>query len=295
MTDPLALLKDADPVEHLRDEVDLDAPPPAAVLARIVQRPARRRPRRALVALPLAACAVLAAAVAVLAPGGSVDPAARAYAQTAPGEHVLFTDVTTTMVMTGLNPQTETFHDRMWQHGDRSHRLTDVSEDDDDPGTPRQETYEYVKDGDVLRNRLPDGKIQTLRASEGAEARQILRTENNFVDAFRSRYAGHKLRDDGETTFAGRPARAYAVTDPDPGNTETYYLDPQTGDPLGSIRTYAIYETKIGPDHKPVQAPGPQVGEARYTEVVHRLEHLPLTPENLAKLTAPWATRSARR
>jgi hypothetical protein len=31
------------------------------------------------------------------------------------------------------------------------------------------------------------------------------------------------------------------------------------------------------------------VGEVRYTELVHRLEHLPPTPENVAKLTAPWA------
>jgi hypothetical protein len=193
------------------------------------------------------------------------------------------------MVMSGFHPATESFHDQMWQHGDRSHRISDISEHDNDPATPDAERYEYVKDGDVLRARLPSGEIQTTSASQGAEARQILQVENNFVASFRRRYADHKLRDDGETTFAGRPARAYAVTDPDPGNSETYYLDPQTGDPLGSIRTYAIYKTKIGPDHKPTAGLGPKAGEARYTEVVNRLEHLPLTPANLAELSAPWA------
>jgi hypothetical protein len=289
--DPLTLLREADPAERLDIAIDLDSPPPAAVLERILATPRRppRRVRRRLVLAAVAACAAAAAAAGLLAPGGSVDPAAKAYAQTTPGDHVLFTDVTMTMVMTGLNPQTETFHDRMWQHADRSHRVSDVSEDDDDSSTPSHEHYEYVKVGDLLRARTPSGEIQTLRASEGAEARQILQTENNFVDSFRRRYANHTLRDAGETTFAGRRARAYVVTDPDPGNSETYYLDPESGDPLGSIRSYAVYDTRIGPDHKPVPGLGPKMGEARFTEIVNRLEHLPLTPENLARLTAPWA------
>jgi hypothetical protein len=289
--DPLTLLRDADPIRHLPAE-DLDAPPPAAVLERITatpRRPPRRVPRR-LVLAAVAAVAAAAAAAGLIAPGGSVDPAARAYAQTAPGDHVLFTDVTTTMVMTGFHPQTESFHDQMWQHADRSHRISDVSQDDNDSSTPSREHFEYVKVGDLLRARMPSGEIQTVRASEGEEARQILQTENNFVDAFRRRYAKHTLRDAGATTFDGRPARAYAVTDPDPGNSETYYLDPETGDPLGSIRTYALYKAELGPDDKPVVTKT-KAGEARYTEVVNRLEHLPLTPANLAQLTAPWATR----
>src|SRR5262249_37043946 len=148
-------------------------------------------------------------------------------------------------------------------------------------GTPPHETIEYVKAGDVLRARMQDGEIQTLRATDSGEARQALQTESDFVAAFRRRYEHHALRDAGETTFAGRRARAYEGTDaakPIPGELrppatkETYYLDAETGDPLGSTRTIGV---------------GP--GAFRTTEVVERLERLPLTPANLAKLTAPWA------
>jgi hypothetical protein len=73
-----------------------------------------------------------------------------------------------------------------------------------------------------------------------------------------------------------------------PATTETYYIDAETGDPLGSTQTMAIYGTKLGPDHKPVLS-DVQTGEMRTTEVVERLDRLPLTPANQAKLTAPWA------
>jgi len=60
--------------------------------------------------------------------------------------------------------------------------------------------------------------------------------------SFRRRYASHSLRDAGESTFAGRRARAYEVTDPGaptpgvrrpPVDSETYYLDAESGNPLG--------------------------------------------------------------
>jgi hypothetical protein len=298
MTDLITLLREADPAERL--DVDLHAPPPAAVLERIIAAPPRRRrdraPRRIAVAA-VALTAAAAAAVALLSSGAKFDPAATAYAQTAPGPHVLHVVVSTSMVMTGRHPIRQQNRDEMWQYGGRSHRVTDTAQQDDSAGTPPHETFEYVKDGDVLRARMQDGEIQTTRASDGDEARQILQTESDFVAAFRRRYEKHALRDAGETTFAGHRARAYVVTDalnPSPGvmrppaSTETYYIDAETGDPLGSTQTLALYEPKIGPDHKPVPSTV-RSGEMRITEIVERLERLALTPGNLAKLTAPWA------
>ena len=202
--------------------------------------------------------------------------------------------VSSSMVMTGSHPIRQQDRSEMWQYGDRSHRITATSQQDDSNGTPPHETIEYVKVGDVLRARMQDGEIQTTRATDGEEARQALQVESDFVAAFRRRYEAHALRDAGETTFAGRRARAYEVTDvasPSPGvprppaTTETYYLDAETGDPLGSARTMALYEPKLTPEHKVVPS-NVQSGEMRITEVVERLERLSLTP---GKLTAPWA------
>jgi hypothetical protein len=298
MTDPITLLREADPVERL--DVDLDAPPPIAVLERITATPPRRTPRRALSRLAIAAvgaCAAAAAVLALLSGGAEFDPAARAYAQTAPGPQILHVIVNTSMVMTGSHPIRQQDRDEMWQYGDKSHRVTATSQQDDSNGTPPHETIEYVKVGDVLRARMQDGEIQTTRTSDSDEARRALQTESDFVAAFRRRYEKHALRDAGETTFAGRRARAYEVTDAadsspgelrPPATKETYYLEAKTGDPLGSIRTMALYDFTVGRDHKPVQT-NVKTGDIRTTEVVERLERLPLTPANLAKLTAPWA------
>jgi hypothetical protein len=299
MTDLITLLREADPAERL--DVDLDAPPPAAVLERIVAAPPRRVPCRAPRRIAIAAVALtaaVAAAVALLSPGAKFDPAASAYAQTAPGPHILHVVVSTSIVMTGSHPIRQQNRDEMWQYDGRSHRMTETFQQDESDGTPPHETFEYVTEGDVLRTRLQDGEIQTLRASDGDEARQILQVESNFVAAFRRRYEKHALRDAGATTFGGRRARAYEVTDaasPLPGlprppaTTETYYIDAETGDPLGSTHTLALYEPELGPDRKPIPSTEHQSGEMRVTEVVERLERLPLTPGNLAKLTAPWA------
>lgn len=266
-----------------------------AVLEQITATP-RRAPRRLAIAA-VAAVTVAAAAVALLSSGAKFDPAASAYAQTAPGPHILPVVVGSSMVMTGSHPIRQQDRSEMWQYGDRSHRITATSQQDASDGTPPHETIEYVKVGDVLRARMQDGEIQTLRSTDSDEARQALQVESDFIAAFRRRYESHALRDAGETTFAGRRARAYEVTDaasPTPGvprppaTTETYYLDAETGDPLGSTRTMALYEPKLGPDHKVVPS-NVQTGEMRVTEVVDRLERLPLTPGNLAKLTAPWA------
>jgi hypothetical protein len=250
-------------------------------------------------ALATASAVAVAAAVAALVTGGStIDPAARAYAQTAPGEHILHVDLTLTMVMTGDHPMRQRTEEQIWSYRDRTHRVETTFQDDDSPGTPERETFDHVKVGDVMWTRMDDGEIQTLRASDGDEARTALDVDTDFIASFRRRYAGHSLRDAGETEFAGRRARAYEVTErgaPTPGvlplpfETETYYLDAETGDPLGSVKTLALREHTIGADGEPKT--GPKNGEMRVTETVNRIERLPLTAANRARLTAPWADR----
>src|SRR3954452_2904826 len=304
MTDPLTLLRQTDPVERL--DVDLDAPPPAAVLERITAT-RRRPPRRVRRRLVIAAVAAVAAAGAAAARGRSgkkIYPAARAYAQTAPGEHILHVDLTETMVMTGRYAMDQRTHEEIWQYRGRTRRTEEDTQHDDSRQTPEHEMFDHVKVGGVLRTRLDNGEIQTLRASDSGEARQALQADADFIATFRRRYASHALRDAGETTFAGRRARAYVVADPEtptpgvlsiPVDTETYYVDAETGDPLGSTSTHSVREPKLGRDGKPDLGPdGRPVaevtsGEMRTTMVVNRLERLPLTRENLARLTAPWA------
>ena len=94
---------------------------------------------------------------------------------------------------------------------------------DDKAGTPERETFDHVKVGDVMRTRMDDGEIQTLRASDSDEARAAIEVDTDFIASFRRRYASHSLRDKGETDFAGRRARAYEVIDParsEPGRQE---------------------------------------------------------------------------
>lgn len=303
--DPLLLLRRADPAERV--DVDLDAPPPAAVLARITASPPRR-PRRLRGRFVIAAVAGVTAAVAgasLLPAGSTIDPAARAYAQTAPDEHILHVGLTLTTVITGQRPMEQRTDEQIWQYRDRTRRVETTTQRDDRAGTPERETFDHVKVGDVLRTRLDDGEIQTIRAGDGDEARQPLQVDGDFIASFRRRYASDALRDVGETTFAGRRARAYEVIDPGaptrglrrpPVDSETYYVDAETGDPLGSVSTMALHDPEFGPDGTPLLGPGGKPlgrknGEMRMTEVVNRLERLPLTPDNLARLTAPWAQR----
>jgi hypothetical protein len=308
MTDPdlLTLLREADPAERV--DVDLDAPPPVAVLARITATPPprRRRARRRLVIGTVSAAAVVAAAVALLTVGSTIDidPAARAYAQTAPGEHILHVDLTLTTVMTGDNPMDQRTDEQIWQYRDRTHRVETTTQHDDSAGTPERETFDHVKVGDAMWTRMDDGEIQTLRASDSEEARTAVEVDRDFIASFRRRYASHSLRDAGETQFAGRRARAYEVTNPRaptpgimrlPVDSETYYVDAETGDPLGSVKTLALRtfkrpdsRSKFRADRMPV---GPKTGEMRMTEIVNRIERLPLTPENRARLTADWVKR----
>jgi hypothetical protein len=279
MTDTLALLRAADPAARLPD-----SPLPTDLMDRILATPPppprpRPRMRRRLVLVPVAAA--LAAAAVALVPGERTDLAARAYAATAPDEGVLYTELVTETV--GLADEVERSVTQIWQHGDRSHRIRRIVDDRGRtrtmPGSGRPFVYEYVLDDGVLRGLMPEGGVQVLRGSDNAEAQAIVdRERSSLVDTFRERYAGADLRDAGGTTFDGRPAHAYDVHGI--GDVrETYYLDPEDGVPMGFKASFPLYD----PENR-----DRMIGEQRITEVVRRFERLPATPENLARLTAPW-------
>jgi hypothetical protein len=168
---------------------------------------------------------------------------------------------------------------RTWQRGDQSRRIHTQQRE---RGRPL--VFDFVRQDGVLRVRLPGGEIQTVRENYGSQAGDILETERtSFVDRFRARYADAELRDAGRVTFDGRPAYAYEVlggTAGGRGQRETFYLEPETGMPMGSVTTLPFYDPERGV----------RVGEVRATEVLRKFERLPATPENLAPLVAPWAS-----
>jgi hypothetical protein len=282
MTDPLTLLRDADPAARMAD-----VEPPRDVLERIVATPPprRRRPRRRLAVAIVAAAVAAAALLGVLVPGERTNLAARAYAATAPDEGVLYTELTDELIIPG--EPVERSVTRIWQRGDRSRRARTVL---DGPGRPGAVT-EHVLDDGVLRTRLPDGEIQVLRPDFNEEAPQVLEGERtSFVDSFRSHFAAAELRDAGLTTFVGRPAHAYEARGR--GDVQrTYYLDPESAMPLGYVLVFPMYEPVVRNGRL---GPGAPTGEGRITQVLRRFERLPATPENLARLTAPWVKPLSR-
>lgn len=297
--DPLTLLERADPAER----IDLDPAPPEDVLAGIVTaRPAvRGRPRRRralrLVPVGFALAAAVAVLGALLVGDGDVDVAEKAYAATSPAAGILYTEMTlelSTPVATDAGHDHDRSHVRSWQQGDRAHVIrTELDENGRPKRLPASVgsqpwVYESVQDGDVLHMLTPKGRVDTVRERDGAEATEILADgRRSIVERFRARFVGAELRDAGETTFAGRPARAYEVNGR-PHARETYYLDPESGLPLGAVSVFGHANGPDGPESKPSR-------NVRLTETVLRFERLPATPANLAKLEAPAVEAAASR
>jgi hypothetical protein len=210
--------------------------------------------------------AVAAAIAVVLVPGAKTDLAARAYAQTAPaGDRILYvrTTIDTEMRAPGVTRDTHAVTDR-WQQEARWHQRTTYD------GRTSEETR--GKDG-VLR--FSDGVTATR---DGALGDYIDMRAAGFVEEFRKRYERGTLDESGTATFNGRPAKRYVV-DEDRTRRE-YFIDAETGMPLGSVERFAVLTAKPG---EPVKGRGPS-GTFTATTTVRALEQLPPTPENLAKL-----------
>jgi hypothetical protein len=273
MPDLMTRLKGADPIRYL--DMPSDAAPPAAVLERIVAAPPpaprRRRMRPALVAFAVAAAGI-AAVAAWPSSGGKVDLAARAYAATAPEDDVILTVITSRLSIDAAPLQQRT-RVTMWQRGDRMHNVEEVVQTGVNAG---EWSYEHDQKDGVFRTLLR-GKVQAMREDDpgwkGDEGRAgFAQNLLTVVDRFRARFAEHRMRDDGETTFAGRKVRAYTVLDPEQaGARETFYLDAETALPVGDVHVL----------------PSEDAGETRITEVVDRYERLSPTAENLRLLDAP--------
>jgi hypothetical protein len=284
---------------------DLQPPPPDDLLARLIAEPRpaaapRRSPladRRVRIAVGVAAAAALAGGVSVAGLGGaSPDLAARAYAQTDPARGVLHVFLRDRTEFDGPQKPPDTDGTvESWVHGDEAHTIL--------RGENGTLTSDQLLGADgVIRNVTDTGELQTLSPDDGAEAREIIaRSRQDFVSDFRSRYERGVLDDTGDTTFMGRAARRYVVTHPGVhvaggdrrvgASTEEYFVDPSNGAPLGSIFSSALYVPHTGKDGKavlgkdghPVLDDEPS-GTVRFIQAVEKIERLPATPANLAKV-----------
>lgn len=286
--DALHRLRAADPARGLNPQ------PPEGLLRALVAapRPARRRSQRALrVTVPIALTAAVAAVVTLVPGGSSPDLAAKAYAQTAPGSRQILHVRTTqraTIQRPGKDPLVELAISEQWQRAGVSHRITRYGPD------LRHETEETLDSNGVLRLRFDGGK-DTSRRADGSEQREYIdRVSSGFLVNFRRDYERGRLDQSSEVTFAGRPARRYVVTrqdarggagGPPPPETEEYYLDAETGAPLGSRQVFTMYQPLLGKDHKVRPDHDRPSSKHSHVTTVDALEHLPPTPENLAKLS----------
>ncbi len=288
-----------DILERLREHdpaAELDAAPPAELLARLTAEPRSQLTapaRRSLAQRPLVRVAVAGVATAALLAGvsagingdASPDLAARAYAQTDASADILHvvlrgrTDIVPhdSSIKRSQLPDEQAESVETWLYGREAHTVITG-------GGAGQKTItsdQLLGADGVLRNRLSDtGETQTLAPSDGREARQIIaRSRRGFVAEFRARYERGVLDESGPTTFMGHSARRYVVEGSASrlGGREQYFLDAASGAPLGMVTELTILKPEAIATAEPL-------GTMRHTTVVERIEHLPATDANLAKV-----------
>lgn len=282
---------------------DLDASPPDELFARLLAEPRtapansggplmRSRPVR--ITMAVAVTIALLVGVSIGRDGGATpDLAARAYAQTDAASRILHVVLRTHTVFPGDEiPDTRSTTER-WVYGDETHTVLTQF---DAKGRETFTSDQLLGADGVIHNHLSDtGETQTVKPSDGAEAREIIaHSRRDIVADFRSRYERGVLDEAGTTMFEGRRARRYVVdasaTSPGgrkgPAQREEYFLDAATGTPLGWVAEMAIYSLpKDGavPTHDG-KIHGRRLGLMRSTVVVERIERLPATQANLAKV-----------
>ena len=285
-----------DLMDRLRERdpaADCDATPPDVLLEQIVAEPRRQpadraRHRRRSVAVTLGGVATALAVGAVLAvTGGGPAPALvdRAYAQTASDPGILHVVTESRLTSDDRLIADQSEHVESWSRGDRARTVITIRE-----ASGKTATYDQVlgSDGSV-RNRMSGGQGQVWRPADGPDAsRAIASMRAGFVANFRRAYERGVLQAGGPTTFAGHRAQRYVVhstgasRQDGPAGTATYFVDAETGAPLGAERVQPLYRPRVG-DGKVRQ--GEPMSSLRATEVVTTLEHLPASTENDAKLT----------
>jgi hypothetical protein len=261
----LDLLRTIDPADDARDDDRAAAQLLRAVLAE--PPPARRRRvrrRHALIALPVAAALLVALPFALNRGGESL--AAKAYAQTAPGDEIVH-EVSVSQMLEPPGPQVT--QESWWRPADGTARRV--------LQTAGGKPIETVIGADGVAHlhspyaTHPDEVINPNGNADAPMMRRVLNRVRGVTLAFRDDYAGQQLRDEGITTLDGRTVHAYSADTKEWSMEDkafatfhrTFYLDPDTARPIAQ---------RI------------QMGKAIELMTVKRYEKLPVTPENLALL-----------
>jgi hypothetical protein len=264
----------------------------------------RRRPRLVLPAAAISLGVVLTASV-LLADGDRSSPptaparpaqpkplslalAAQAYANTTPiGPQIVYSrirsDVTfhtsTPQGSTGVQRATGTIEE--WHRGRETHRL----ERYDATATEPAASLDHVIDRHgVMRQIDENGRYRIIRKSDGSDAAHVIAGQQaGFIADFRARYEKGELDPTADVRFNGRPARRYVV-DSSPGGPagaelgqeQAFYIDRETGEPLGATTT------STAPVPRGSTERGPVVAEGKL--LVESIKLLPPTPANLRVL-----------
>jgi hypothetical protein len=239
----------------------------------------RRRGRKPLAVLALAAAALLAALV--LLDGGTqtndtppadereVAPAPVTYLSPDPDKIVY-------VRATSLNQDRERTVLEDWHRGDETHRLIRWTDPDG-----KQWAVDHVITADGVMHQInEEGRYHVIRKTAGDDARTVIGQEQaGFLADFRRRFSQGTL-DPAEHTFNERPAVRYHVPRDRKrvGPDQSYYLDRETGAPLGFTS-----EMSLNPGQR-----------MRVKQVVDEIRVLDPTPENLAKLRELTLRRRSR-
>ena len=233
----LERLRTADPARDL--DPDAAGGPPARDRRHAAAQAQPQAPRAALALVPVTAAAL---AALFLLPGGSTDLAARAYAQTAPEANSILYVRSTMQPRDGAGrPAPSRTRPRGASAGSRA-------------GAGAR--YCIARARCTWRSATPTASCAcpmatTARREDGGDAEYYIdRSEPGFLANFRKAYENGRLDESGDARFAGRAAKRYVVTDRY-GSRSEYFLDAETGMPLGSRQRMVIYSAEIGPDRTP--------------------------------------------
>lgn len=238
----------------------------------------RHRHRRGRVVVPVAALALAAASYALLAPSHDVHrsvPPADEREVTAPPPRVVFfapdPDKIVYVRSRTRDGNGGTIIVEEWHRGREDHRVERWRNPSE--GDRLWEADRLVSADGVMRQIDEEGEYRVIRPSQSEDAANVsAQRQAGFLAEFR-RNAEQGQLDPAPAEFAGRPALRYRAGggggDPvRPEPVRSYYVDRETGKPLGMTTRW-----RINPD---------QV--LHTTQTVEAIEELDPTPQNLAKL-----------
>lgn len=297
--DTIDRLASSDPARALRPDPAEDLLARTLSLPRTEPRPPWQARRLALrIAIPVAAVAGIAAIAVLVLPHGGDERAlaAQAYEQTSPAPgQILHTVVTSAgeFVPDPGQPAAEMGSPTRTEEWHRGHEIHQY-EAFKNPGEPPMAVDRTIDADGVMRQVNEEGQYRVIRPRDGEDAAHVIADDQaGFVARFRRSYERGTLDPAGDVTFAGRPARRFVIAatpggkvigDDGKGTTRMtmpgprieYFVDRDTGAPLGSIsamRTSMANGKTTG-----------STGTWRTVQTVERIERLDPTAANLAQL-----------